>query len=84
MEKKLPKVYNFYRLEIWNTNRARVETALSEINIPGEVLFNLWKYDLQQKITMDINHTKKREYWLAIRTKWFSIEPGEKLVFNNS
>ncbi|OMJ21440.1 hypothetical protein AYI69_g5800, partial [Smittium culicis] len=31
---------------------------------------------------MDFKHTKKRESWLAIRTKWFSIEPGGKLVFS--
>ncbi|OMJ29870.1 hypothetical protein AYI69_g606 [Smittium culicis] len=84
MEKKFPKVDILYGLVIWNIYRARVETALSGIKIPGEGLFNRWKYELQQKITMDFKHTKKRESWIAIRTKWFSIEPGGKLVFSDS
>ncbi|OMJ11846.1 hypothetical protein AYI70_g9463 [Smittium culicis] len=84
MEKKFPKVEILYGLAIWNIYRARFETALSDINIPGEGLFNRWKYDLQQKITMDFKHNKKRESWMAIRTKWFSIEPGGKLVLSDS
>ncbi|OMJ27011.1 hypothetical protein AYI69_g3562 [Smittium culicis] len=84
MEKKFPKLDILCGIAIWNIYRVRVETALSDINIPGEGLFSRWKYELQQKITMDFKHTKKRESWLAIRTKWFSIEPGGKLVFSGS
>ncbi|OMJ25734.1 hypothetical protein AYI70_g683 [Smittium culicis] len=84
MERKFPKVDILYGLAIWNINRARTEAALSNTNISGEGIFNRWKYDLQQKIIMDFKHSKKRESWLSIRTKWFSIEPGGKLVFSDS
>ncbi|OMJ20604.1 hypothetical protein AYI69_g6149 [Smittium culicis] len=84
MEKKFPKVDILYGLAIWNIYRARVETALSETNIPGEGIFNRWKSDLRQKITMDFKHAKKRDSWLNIRTKWFLIEPGGKQIFSDN
>ncbi|OMJ20366.1 hypothetical protein AYI70_g4156 [Smittium culicis] len=69
---------------MWNINRARVETALTGKIVPAEGIFIRWKNDLIEKIKRDSKNPKKRETWTKIKTLWFSIDPGGKVILNNS
>ncbi|OMJ23598.1 hypothetical protein AYI70_g2165 [Smittium culicis] len=81
---KFPNIEILYGLAIWNINRAKTEAALVNTILPAEGLFLRWKNDLEEKITRDSKHLKKRDAWNKIKTNWFSIEPGGKVTFNNS
>ncbi|PVU94710.1 hypothetical protein BB561_002326 [Smittium simulii] len=84
---QLPNTEVIHALALWEIHRAKTEYNLSNINLSGYQMFNRWKINLKNQITMDWSTSKtSAEQWTKTKTKWFYIEPDgnnkENIVFN--